>query len=312
MKVVKSFLKSFAASHGGSEESVNSFDRKRLKCGSKDDAALEVTELMETLKPSASILDVSEAEHEVLRAHLVPILAEVLQNALLLSKREASKVVAELSVEKSLEPGQVHGIFGCPLHQLDAQLRDPYTGLPKVIVETMSAFIDNGGFEREGPFRIEGDKLELAALATAIQDGFESEHGILRRNQAPVLAALIKRYLRQIPGFLIPTQALQVLLHLNQRLKDASTRLLITQILILCLPHYQAKALMALLTFLQASAHRESTHKMSAAAIAVCLGPSVFDCGLDLQRINSSNALLGELIANRHSIINLPLSLLRQ
>ena len=161
----------------------------------------------------------------------------------------------------------------------------------------MHSFVSRGGFEQEGPFRVEGDKQQLSELVAGISSGYESNGTDIDSYPVPVLAAAIKRYIRSIPGFLIPQAATSLLVKLSN-LKDSSLRTLAIQLILLTLPYQNAKALSSINLLLKTCSLQESVHKMSATALTVCFGPTLFDTGIDWNLVSGVNNLLNELIQN--------------
>lgn len=256
-----------------------------------------------------SVLNLSEQEYAVVRKRAAFQLEPILRKALKLSKKEAANIIANLKGDPMDNiKSDSENIFGCPLNQLPSYIVNPETQLPRVIVKCIHSFVSRGGFEQEGPFRVEGDKQQLAELVSGISQGYEIEGIDINSFPVAVLAATIKRYLRTIPGSLIPKEATEVLVKLSN-LKDNNLRSLAIQLVLLTLPYQHAKVFASTNLLLKACSVRENVHKMSAAALTVCFGPTLFDTGINLDLVSGVNSLLKEFIENYTNYSLIPASL---
>ena len=314
MKLLKKIAKAISSSRTELNE-ADSLDhliespakRRKTLNGSIDD---DIPYTPIELPLNSLVLQITEKQHGYIKKRAALQLETILRKCLRMSKKEALKTVASLSqVEAKVETSQDFSIFGCSLANLPGNLVNQETQLPTVILELMHLFASLGGFEQEGPFRLEGDKQILSQLIANISKGFPQEGTELAKVPIPVIAAAIKRYLRSIPGSLIPQSATSVLVKLFN-LKDHNLRVLAIQLVILSLPFQHLKVLSTLKLFLKACSEREQTHKMSIEALAVCFGPTLFDTGMDLNLVTGANGLLQELITNHAHYLNIPKSIL--
>lgn len=298
MKLVKKFLRSF------SQDFSDSKDTKKFKVG--HDGIQDIPYQIIGVPAGTPLLDLKWEDYEKLRVSALQQLPNILKKALRMDKSTIQKVMTQLKdVENQAQPAGDFSIFGYPLHLLPSELVNHESQLPLIIIKLMKAFVYGGGFEREGPFRTEGDKQVLLELVQSISQGFESEGVQVESFPVPVLAAAIKRYLRQIPGCLIPAQQAQLLAK-AATLQDDALQQAMKQLLIFSLPFRNAKILSSILLLLQGCAVHESVHKMSSQALAVCFGPTVFDTGIDLQLITTLNSLLAEFISERATLMTVP------
>lgn len=298
MKLVKSLLKSFAASQA---ELLQSDNVKRARRSLSDSAE----SIEDICWPAQMQLDgISELEYYKLQPHITSQLSIILRKVLSMQKNAVSKNIDSLS-DTVRGPCDSGSIFGTALHLIPGEVVDDSTGLPMVLLEVMRVFVGRDGFSREGPFRIEGDKAVLASVIEAIKFGYELPSTVLETAPTAILASLIKRFYRQIPGSLISLPATKLLVSINEQVKDMYLRRWAIQLVLLSLPYRNFKALLALLALLQACSFHASEHKMSASGLAVCLGPSLFDCGMDLPLVNASNNLLTNLITHRDEYVKL-------
>lgn len=312
MKLVKKLVHSLASSRAASADSLNQLEGpfKKFKANESGD---EVPYAFIDIKPGTTILDLDEYQYRQVRKAALTQLQGLLKQLPKTERGNVSSLMTGIVRDRPVDLAEIpaatgkssFSIFGCPLELLPVDQVNRQTHLPSVIVRAMSAFVFNGGLEHEGPFRVEGDKAQLAELVEAVSRGYEHEGVTLDNYPSPVLGALIKRYLRQIPGSLFPSAATKMLVK-TASLREESLRYLAVHLTILSLPHAHVKVFTTVLLLLGVCAARESVHKMSAASLAVCLGPTIFDTGMDLDLINGINGILAELINDRVAYITIP------
>ena len=147
---------------------------------------------------------------------------------------------------------QRNGIFGCPLDELPASCRNCDSGLPRVIIRLMQLIYDKGCNEY-GLFRLEGNSEFVDKLMQSISPGFESSNsdGLLEQADVHDLAALFKRYLRSIPGLLVPFTYVDALYALRN-VPDNVLRMRMSKLVLLCLPQDNLRALSGVVLFLRA------------------------------------------------------------
>ena len=311
MKLLKKFVDAFStskASMSDSLEKLNSPTKRRKTIDNSDDIPHQLIEL----PIGEHVLNLSEQQYMLVRRKAIEQLGLILKRCLRMNKKEVARLIScPLNSEHCVlnQPQNTLNIFNCPLIQLPANIINSDTQLPRVIVKLMHSFVQRGGFEQEGPFRVEGDKQLLSELVAGISSGLESNGLCIDSYPVPVLGAAIKRYIRSIPGFLIPQTATSLLVKLYN-LKDSSLRSFAIQLVLLTLPYQHAKALSSINLLLKTCSLNESVHKMSAAALTVCFGPTLFDTGIDLNLVSGVNSLLNELIQN-YSIYSIVPSALR-
>lgn len=313
MKLIKKLVNALSASKASlsdSFEKLNSPAKRRKTLDNSDDIPRQLIEL----PIGQNVLQLSEQQWMLVRNKAAEHLEVVLRKCLRMSRKEASKLVSTLQIYDHFatynNPNSVDSlnIFSCPLVQLPSDLVNFDTQLPRVIIKLMHSFVKKGGFEQEGPFRVEGDKQQLSELVTGISGGIEANGIKIDSYPVPVIGAAIKRYFRSIPGFLIPQTTTSLLVKLNT-LKDDSLRTLAIQLVLLTLPYQHAKALATINLLLKTCSLQESVHKMSASALTVCFGPTLFDTGVDLNLVNGVNSLLRDLIQNYSIYSIVPLAL---
>ena len=312
MKLIRKFVRAFSSSRTElSEFKSQSFEKivsptKRYKTLVNSD---EIPYQLIRIPVGTSVLNLNELEYAIVRKRAAYQLESILRKTLKMSKKEAAITIANLrsNIDNYIKPAS-ENIFGCPLNQLPASVINPETQLPRVIVKVIHSFVSRGGFDQEGPFRVEGDKQQLAELVAGISKGYEVQGINIDSFPIAVLAATIKRYLRTIPGSLISKEATELLVKLSN-LKDNNLRSLAIQLVLLTLPYQHAKVFASTNLLLKACSVRENVHKMSAVALTVCFGPTLFETGINLDLVSGVNSLLKEFIENYSNYSIIPAAL---
>ena len=176
MKLLKKFVNALSlsrASMSDSFEKLNSPTKRRKTIDNSDDIPHQLIEL----PIGEHIIHLNEQQYMMVRSRASDQLEIILKKCLRMSKKDASKLVFNLQNHDQFiinQPQDTLNIFNCPLIQLPADIVNPDTQLPRVIVKLMHSFVSRGGFEQEGPFRVEGDKQQLSELVAGISSGYES------------------------------------------------------------------------------------------------------------------------------------------
>ena len=296
MKLLRKFVNALSASRTDFEYSIDKISgpTKRRKTIDNDDVPLQIIQL----PIGASVLELNQEQYEQIKRKAAKHLEPILRKCLRMNKKEAAKTISSLqNCSSPTTTSSPNSIFGCPLDQIPIELISRETQLPLVIVKLMHSFVFRGGLEQEGPFRTEGDKQQLSELVDAISQGYEAEGIEIDSYPVPVLGAAVKRYLRSIPGSLIPKETTEVLVKLFN-LKNSIMRSVAIQLTLFTIPFQHAKILTSINLLLKTCALQERVHKMSAAALTVCFGPTLFEVGTDLNLVCGVNNLLHELIEN--------------
>lgn len=191
------------------------------------------------------------------------------------------------------------GIFGKHLDDLPANVRNADCGLPRVVVHLMALIVERGQLT-SGLFRIDGRRQVVDALAEMIAGGYESNPATFGDAAVGVheLCSLLKRYLREIEGYLVPrahVHALYALRHVT----DGRERSTLSRLILLTLPASSVRALAAVSLFLSSLAECSASTQMTASSLAVVFTPTLFavDGGMDdLQELAWITGLWADVI----------------
>uniref|UniRef100_A0A0X3PSN0 Rho-GAP domain-containing protein n=1 Tax=Schistocephalus solidus TaxID=70667 RepID=A0A0X3PSN0_SCHSO len=163
-------------------------------------------------------------------------------------------------------------------------------GVPMVVRQLCAFLCAVGGLECEGVFRVNGNSRvveQLRARAEELQHAANGESAktttfldeLQRQNDVHAAASLLKMFLRELPGGLVPSAITKEVLA-AYGCHETDTALLVSNVkhLLSRLPVPNFLLLQFLCCFLNQVVRSESRNKMSATAIGIVFGPSVFRC----------------------------------
>nr|XP_017206592.2 protein FAM13A-like isoform X2 [Danio rerio] len=161
-------------------------------------------------------------------------------------------------------------VFGVPLSHLrrHGQMRQ---GLPLALTH-MVQFLDQHGLSISGLFRISGKVKQYQELKKSFNDGAFPEFDM---EDIHPLASLLKLFLRELPGGLIPEshgkQLLNVFRDSKEEERNQSMRMILNT-----LPEEHFNVLSYLLFFLSRVAAESQQNLMTPANLSIVFGPTIF------------------------------------
>jgi len=167
-------------------------------------------------------------------------------------------------------------VFGNPLPE----------NCPSVIQEAIEYLEANGGFETEGLFRIPGNQDMVQELRDRYNAGETNVFELLHCDPHDV-AALIKRFLQELPESLIPQSFYQQIVNAARANDDCET----LSNVIGEMPDSHLRCLFPLLKFLHRLARRSDLNKMTFTNLATCLAPTVVRAPQDESPIKIMNEM---------------------
>ncbi|KDQ15511.1 hypothetical protein BOTBODRAFT_158388 [Botryobasidium botryosum FD-172 SS1] len=252
----------------------------------------------------ASILTTTESDApRPLRHHDNPYIAELLPNELLLAKYFAivrlqqsplrsyvhlEKIIELMESKKGLKWNKVlkvggakKNVFGVPLEELivregvDCTMGAAPTTLrvPALIKDVILA-MKKKAVSADGIFRLNGNVKQLRELAEAVDQGSSN---VELSHETPIqLAALLKKFLRELPEPLFTPQLYELLV-ISQTLPIEEERERYLQLILLLLPPCNRDTVEVLFVFLKwiTSLNHEEASNIDAAYLAASICPNV-------------------------------------
>ncbi|CAH8501491.1 unnamed protein product [Heterobilharzia americana] len=196
--------------------------------------------------------------------------------------------------------------FGAPLKEI---VERDKTDIPIVVTDIFNFLLNKGGLQSEGIFRVNGNSRTVEALRTIVDENgsywhlgeFSSLVGDSDRSvDVFSVASLLKLYLRELPGGLIPENTTSLFLKVYSQYRFKQEAYLIQlENLIAQLPVSNYTLLKHLCQFLRRVSIYQTENKMSTESLGIVFGPNVFaftpeDLGYREQ--NSINHIMSFLI----------------
>ncbi|KAL7873719.1 hypothetical protein AOLI_G00127900 [Acnodon oligacanthus] len=181
--------------------------------------------------------------------------------------KQSSRVEPESRIPEP-DPGAV---FGVPL----SRLRDAgklQQGVP-LVLRNLVEFLEKYGLQQSGVFRVCGSAPRCRTLRMCLDHG---EHMDLERGDVPIVASLLKLYLRELPCGLIPNTHSK---RMQQALRDSKDGTELSEALkeiLTRLPDDNYNILSYLLHFLSRVAAHSQWNHMTSENLATVFGPCIF------------------------------------
>ncbi|XP_061893671.1 rho GTPase-activating protein 40 [Entelurus aequoreus] len=167
-------------------------------------------------------------------------------------------------------------LFGVPLATMleNDQKVEPNATTPRFLQELLT-FLEKEGVHSEGILRIPGSQSRIKLLQKNLEANFYS--GQFRWDEVSPndAAALLKKFIRELPAPLLTTEYLNIFIAIRD-IPELKQKLHMLNLLILLLPESNRNTLKALLEFLSKVVSKEKWNRMNLWAVATIMAPNLF------------------------------------
>ncbi|XP_069035478.1 rho GTPase-activating protein 40 isoform X1 [Lepisosteus oculatus] len=167
-------------------------------------------------------------------------------------------------------------LFGVPLATLlENDLRIKLNISIPLILQELLSFLERKGLDSEGILRVPGSQTRIKALQKKLESTFYSQEFSWEEVSPNDAAALLKRFIRELPAPLLTAEHLNTFIAV-QNIPDLKQKLHVLNLLIVLLPEPNRSTLKALLEFLSKVVSREWRNRMNLWAVSTIMAPNLF------------------------------------
>uniref|UniRef100_A0AAY4B4F0 Rho-GAP domain-containing protein n=1 Tax=Denticeps clupeoides TaxID=299321 RepID=A0AAY4B4F0_9TELE len=167
-------------------------------------------------------------------------------------------------------------LFGIPLATLveSDQKVKANTNIP-LILHALLSFLEKKGIDSEGILRVPGSQSRIKALQQKLDSTFYSGTFNWDEVSPNDAAALLKKFIRELPSPLLTTEHLSTFSAVRD-IPELKQKLHMLNLLILLLPEPNRNTLKSLLEFLSKVVSRERRNRMNLWAVSTIMAPNLF------------------------------------
>ncbi|XP_026204557.1 rho GTPase-activating protein 40 isoform X2 [Anabas testudineus] len=167
-------------------------------------------------------------------------------------------------------------LFGVPLATLleNDQKMKSNTSTP-LFLQALLSFLEKKGVESEGILRVPGSQSRIKLLQQNLETNFYSGHFSWDEVSPNDAAALLKKFIRELPAPLLTAEYLNTFSAVRD-ITELKQKLHMLNLLILLLPEPNRNTLKALLEFLSKVVSYEKKNRMNLWAVATIMAPNLF------------------------------------
>nr|XP_046194280.1 rho GTPase-activating protein 18-like [Oncorhynchus gorbuscha] len=167
-------------------------------------------------------------------------------------------------------------LFGVPLATLlenDQKVKP--TATTPLILQALLWFLEKRGVDSEGILRVSGSQSRIKKLQQDLEQNFYSGGFIWDEVSPNDVAALLKKFIRELPSPLLTAEHLNTF-SATRDIPELKQKLHVLNLLILLLPEPNRNTLKALLEFLSKVVSRERRNRMNLWAVSTIMAPNLF------------------------------------
>ncbi|XP_064823061.1 rho GTPase-activating protein 40-like isoform X1 [Oncorhynchus masou masou] len=167
-------------------------------------------------------------------------------------------------------------LFGVPLATLlenDQKVKP--TATTPLILQALLWFLEKRGVDSEGILRVSGSQSRIKKLQQDLEQNFYSGGFIWDEASPNDVAALLKKFIRELPSPLLTAEHLNTF-SATRDIPELKQKLHVLNLLILLLPEPNRNTLKALLEFLSKVVSRERRNRMNLWAVSTIMAPNLF------------------------------------
>ncbi|XP_036839088.1 rho GTPase-activating protein 40 isoform X2 [Oncorhynchus mykiss] len=167
-------------------------------------------------------------------------------------------------------------LYGVPLAMLleNDQKINPTATTP-LILQALLSFLEKSGVDSEGILRVPGSQSRIKKLQQDLEQNFYSGGFSWEEVSPNDAAALVKKFIRELPSPLLTTEHLNAFSAVRD-IPELKQKLHVLNLLILLLPEPNRNTLKALLEFLSKVVSRERRNRMNLWAVSTIMAPNLF------------------------------------
>ncbi|XP_017264435.1 rho GTPase-activating protein 40 isoform X2 [Kryptolebias marmoratus] len=167
-------------------------------------------------------------------------------------------------------------LFGVPLATLleNDQKQKPNATIP-LFLQALLSFLEKKGVDSEGILRVPGSQSRIKLLQQNLESNFYSGHFNWDEVSPNDAAALLKKFIRDLPDPLLTAEYLNTFSAVRD-ITELRQKLHMLNLLVLLLPEPNRNTLKALLEFLSKVVSRENRNRMNLWAVATIMAPNLF------------------------------------
>ncbi|XP_052382434.1 rho GTPase-activating protein 40-like isoform X2 [Oncorhynchus keta] len=175
--------------------------------------------------------------------------------------------------KRKIPEGALFGVSLATLLENDQKVKP--TATTPLILQALLWFLEKRGVDSEGILRVSGSQSRIKKLQQDLEQNFYSGGFIWDEVSPNDVAALLKKFIRELPSPLLTAEHLNTF-SATRDIPELKQKLHVLNLLILLLPEPNRNTLKALLEFLSKVVSRERRNRMNLWAVSTIMAPNLF------------------------------------